>query len=233
MVLTKDSEFANGLGIEVQIRTKLVRFWSYIKSTAICIGNDIFEIEGSADPTVDLHYWINLEYKGEVSTLGGFPLTITNLEGKSKIIVEIDLSSKYPGQMIEISAWKEFVRVNFKNGSEASFGKAVGMLGDFKTGKTLSRDGVTVMDDFWALGNEWQVLPTEDMIFHSVEQPQFPKKCIQPEDPQGERRRRLEESSITEEQAEKACSGIKDPLDRKDCVYDVLATQDLDMTGAY
>jgi hypothetical protein len=180
-----------------------------------------------------LHYWINLESKGEVSTLGGFPLTITNLKGKSKVIVEIDLSSKYPGQMIEISAWKEFVRVNFKNGSEASYGKTVGMLGDFKTGKTLSRDGVTVMDDFWALGNEWQVLPTEDMIFHSVEQPQFPKKCIQPEDPQGERRRRLEESSITEEQAEKACSGIKDPLDRKDCVYDVLATQDLGMTGAY
>jgi hypothetical protein len=235
MILAKDAKFANGLGLEVQIRTKLVRFWSYIKSAAIRIGSDIIEIEGSADSSdFDLHYWINLEYRGKVGTLGGFPLTIKKPKATShKTIIEIDLSSKYPGQMIEVSAWKEFVRVDFKNGSEASYGNAVGMLGDFKTGKTLSRDGVTVMDDFWALGNEWQVLPTDDMLFHSVEQPQFPKKCIEPEDPRGERRRRLEESSITEEQAEKACGGIKHPLDRKDCVYDILATQDLDMTGAY
>jgi hypothetical protein len=235
MVLAKDAEFANGLGLEVQIRTKLVRFWSYIKSAAIRIGSDIVEIEGTADNSdFALHYWINLEYRGEVGTLGGFPLTIKKPKATShKTIIEIDLSSKYPGQMIEISAWKEFIRVDFKNGSEASYGNTVGMLGDFKTGQTLSRDGVTVMDDFWAFGNEWQVLPTDDMLFHSVEQPQFPKKCIEPEDPQGERRRRLEESSITEEQAERACDGIKDPLDRKDCVYDILATQDLDMTGAY
>eukprot|EP00980_Cylindrotheca_fusiformis_P028986 scaffold22689_cov163-Cylindrotheca_fusiformis.AAC.1 len=107
------------------------------------------------------------------------------------------------------------------------------MLGDFKTGKTLARDGVTEMDDFWALGNEWQVRPTDDMLFHRVEQPQFPKRCVEPEDPQGERRRRLSESSISEEEAEKACDAIEDPLDRKDCVYDVLATQSIDMTGAY
>ena len=63
--------------------------------------------------------------------------------------------------------------------------------------------------------------------------PQFPELCLLPEDPRGERRRRLEGSGISMEAAEAACGELKDPLDRKDCVYDVLATQDLDMVGAF
>ena len=47
MILTKDDTFANGLGLELHIRTKLVRFWSYIKGTAIRIGDDILEIRGA------------------------------------------------------------------------------------------------------------------------------------------------------------------------------------------
>jgi hypothetical protein len=41
------------------------------------------------------------------------------------------------------------------------------------------------------------------------------------------------ESSITEAQAEAACASIEDTLDRKDRVYDILATQDMGMGGAY
>jgi len=62
---------------------------------------------------------------------------------------------------------------------------------------------------------------------------QFPELCIGPEDPRGDRTRRLGESSITEEQAEAACGGLKDEWDRKDCVYDILASQDMGMVGAY
>jgi hypothetical protein len=40
-----------------------------------------------------------------------------------------------------------------------SFGNAVGMLGDFGTGKTFARDGVTELDDFNTLANRCQVLP--------------------------------------------------------------------------
>merc|ERR1712087_316660 len=121
----------------------------------------------------------------------------------------------YPNQKIVISTWREFIKV------------------DFKTGKTLARDRVTNLDDLYEFGNEWQVLPSEPMLFHEVEQPQFPKKCVVPEDPMGARRRRLDEMTITEKQAEAACSHIKNALDRKDCVYDTIATQDLDMAGAY
>merc|ERR1712183_1145735 len=47
MILTKDKNFAGGIGLEVQIRTKLIRFWSYIKSAVIRIGDDILEVQGN------------------------------------------------------------------------------------------------------------------------------------------------------------------------------------------
>jgi hypothetical protein len=84
LVLAKDVKFAHGLGLDVQIRTKLVRYWSYIKSAAIRIGDDILEVQGSGDPEdTEMHYWINFQPQGEVSALGGFPLTVK--QGTSKI----------------------------------------------------------------------------------------------------------------------------------------------------
>jgi len=239
MVFVKDPNFANGLGLDIHIRSKLVRYWSYIQSVAIRIGSDILELQGSADPEdYSFHYWINYEYQAEIDTLGGFPI-----KGHSKKVhshknkFEIDLSSAFTSSegptKILVSSFKEFLKVEFENASEEAFGNTIGLLGDFKNGKTLARDGVTVLDDFTELGQEWQVVPADGHIFHESSKPQFPELCIEPEDPRGERARRLEESSISEEQAETACAQLKDPVDRKDCVYDILATQDMDMVGAF
>lgn len=232
LVMAKDEQFAEGLGLDVHIRTKIVRFWSYIKTVAIRIGNDVLEIEGSPDAEDEQsHYWINYEYQGELTEFAGFPVTIT-APSTYKRIYEIDLSSKFPKEKIAIHIYKEFVRVKF-NGGKNAFGKTVGLLGDFSTGKTLARDGSTVLDDFTELGNEWQVLPAEPKLFHEVSRPQFPEKCLEPEDPRGERRRRLNEGTVTEEQAEAACASLNDALAQKDCVYDILATQDVGMVGAF
>ncbi|CAJ1970372.1 unnamed protein product [Cylindrotheca closterium] len=235
MILAKDPNFADGLGLEVQIRTKLVRFWSYIKAAAIRIGDDILELEGvvtNSGGNIDTKYWINFHHKGELTTVGGFPVTL-HAGSHDRRTLTIDLASHFPGQKIVLGTYKEFVKVDFVNASVESFGKSIGILGDFRSGKTMARDGKRELHDFRKLGQEWQALPTEDMLFHNVEQPQFPKKCIEPEDPRGQRRRRLSESTIAEETAEAACASLKDPLDRKDCVYDILATQDMEMVGAY
>ncbi|CAJ1968916.1 unnamed protein product [Cylindrotheca closterium] len=234
MVMTKDANFADGLGLDIQIRTKLVRFWSYIRNASIRIGSDIIELEGSSDSEdQSIRYWYNMEFQAEnANTLGGFPMTIRRIYSMMTKI-EIDLNSMYPGVTIEMSTYKEFIKVEVKGATEEAFGNAVGLLGDFKTGKTLARDGVTELHDWNEFGNEWQITPTDDMLFHSTVDPQFPERCIVPEDPRGDRRRRLGESNITMEQAEKACSGLKDSLDRKDCVYDILATQDMGMAGAF
>jgi len=233
MILAKDPKFANGVGLDVQIRTKLVRFWSYIRSAAIRIGDDILEIQGSiGDMDRHTHYWVNFQYQADTTNVGGFPLTITS-NGAHKRYFEINLDSKFPGQKIVLSAFKEFVAVDFKGGTVESFGNMVGMLGDYQSGKTFARDGVAEINDFNELGNEWQLLPSDDMLFHDKAEPQYPKRCILPEDPQGQRHRRLDESSISVEKAETICATLKDPLIIKDCVYDILATQDLDMVGAF
>lgn len=230
-MLARDPKFADGLGIDVHIRTKLVRYWSYIKNAVVRIGNDILEIEGAAMEGFDgeVHYWINYEYNGELTHLAGFPVIIKSNKNR----IEIDLSKKYAGQTIVLSSFKEFVKVDFENASEESFGNSVGMLGDYRSGKTVARDGATVLDNYAELGHEWQVLPSDGKFFREASEPQFPKKCIDPEDAQGKRRRRLAESDISIEQAEAACVRLHDALDRKDCVYDVLATQDMGMVGAF
>lgn len=234
--MAKDDEFADGLGLNVQIRTKLVRYWSYIKTAVIRIGQDVLEVEGGMDfehPHPVYRY--NFEPQGEIDGMGGFPLNITYIgEGSGRIYrYTIDLSSKYPGQVIRIETLKEFVKVDFNKPSFEAFGNAVGILGDFKTGKTLSRDRKTVINDFTDLGIEWQIKPGDDKLFHESSHPQYPEPCILPEDPRGQRRRRLGDTRISLEQAEAACSKLGDPLDVKDCIYDVLATQDLDMVGAF
>jgi len=232
LTLVKDADFANGLGLDVQIRTKIVRYWSYIKNVAIKIGNDILEIEGSADADdVDAHHWINYEYQGDLDTFAGFPVT-QELPSVHKRKYIIDLSSKYPGSSVVVQLYKEFVRVKLIGGEEV-FGNTVGLMGDYKTGSLLARDGSTAMTDFTEFGDEWQVLPSEPKLFHEFTHPQFPELCIKPEDPRGERKRRLAESAISVEQAEAACAPLKDALSIKDCVYDILATQDLDMVGAF
>jgi hypothetical protein len=200
---------------------------------AIHIGDEILEVEGS-DEVVnngDLFYWYNFQKNGEMKTLAGFPVSAKRRSEKKQTFL-IDLGSKYPGQVIEVFTFKEFVKVAWHNGSQESVGNTVGMMGNFKTGETLGRDG-TVFNDFSEYGAEWQVRPEDGMLFHDIASPQFPKSCVLPEDPQGQRRRRLDASSIKEEEAEKACASLKDPLDRKECVYDVLATQDLEMVGAF
>ena len=229
ILLAKDDDFADGLGLNVQARTKVVRHWSYNKNIAIQIGDEILEVEGGPNSAL---WWYNYERLGELGTIGGFPI-IHTVKSEWKQMFEIDLDSKYPGHRIVLSTYKEFVRLDFQGDSEEAYGNAVGILGDYKTGKTLARDGSTVLDDFVEYGQEWQVLPADIMLFHMSSDPQFPEKCIQPIDPRGERRRRLGEVSVSEEQAEAACAHLKDAMDRKDCVYDILATQDIDMVGAY
>jgi len=232
LVMLKDENFADGMSIDVHVRTKIIRFWSYIETVAIRIGNDVLEVTGSADADdANPHYWINYEYQGELDTFAGFPVT-QELPSVYKRSYKIDLSSKYKHEYITVQIYKEFVRVQFSGGA-SSFGNSVGLLGNFYSGKTLARDGSTVMNDFVEFGQEWQVLPTEPKLFHLASHPQFPEKCLNPEDPRGERRRRLGESKISIEQAEAACATLKDKLTTKDCVYDILATQDLDMVGAF
>lgn len=190
MMLLKEENFADGLGLQIQIRTKILRSWSFNQAVAIKIGNDILEIEGTTDDQLRKGaenqqssniYWINGVYQGPLKTIGGFPVRIQVVPyRRRRRNYIVDLGSVYPGQKIVLSTWNEYVRVDIQNGTLESFGKSVGMLGDFTTGKTVARDGITeLLHDDLEYGSEWQVLPSDDgILFHNAIEPQFPNKCI-------------------------------------------------------
>lgn len=96
----------------------------------------------------------------------------------------------------------------------------------------LARDNTTALDaDLNAFGQEWQVQAEEPMLFHNIEGPQAPSKCVIPT-PQAQQRR-LGESTISLEQAKIACAIVPEGPDQDDCVMDILLTEDLEMAGAY
>jgi hypothetical protein len=121
---------------------------------------------------------------------------------------EIDLSSKYyPSQKIVISSTSRMpLRLPLER-----------LLDCWETSRLERLLPVMVPLNSMTLpifGNEWQVLPSDDMLFHDVSKPQFPDRCIAPEDPRSERRRRPDESSVSEEQAEAAFLALTDPAGR-------------------
>ena len=127
--------------------------------------------------------------------------------------------------------WKDFVRVEVKGASTKNFGGSLGLMGSFdERGMKLGRDEVTVFDDINEFGMEWQVLAWEAKLFHKADGPQHPAMCEMPT--KMALRRRLAESTITLGEAEAACSRAK-WKERDLCVYDVMATNDKDVAGAY
>merc|ERR1711862_478410 len=133
------------------------------------------------------------------------------------------------GQRIIMKTYKEMVGVEIVGATENEFGSSLGLMGTFKEGLKLGRDRVLIEDNM-QFGQEWQVQASEPMLFHDVEGPQAPVRC---EIPQATTlRRRLEESKISFKEAELACSRVgSDDFDS--CVFDIIATSDIEAAGMY
>jgi hypothetical protein len=123
-----------------------------------------------------------------------------------------------------------------EQGKSEHFLHSVGLMGDFRMGRLVARDGKAIMDDANAFGQEWQVLDSEPSLFQTVRLPQHPQQvCTLPTPKQASqlRRRLSESSSIDEVAAERACDHWGEGKDN--CVFDVLTTGDLEMAvvGTY
>jgi hypothetical protein len=80
-------------------------------------------------------------------------------------------------------------------------------------------------------GQEWQVTDVDPMLFQALVMPQYPQQCQLPQLtlPQ---RRRLDEIRVTQADAVRACEHVE-VSEKEFCMYDVLATNDVEMAGAY
>mmetsp|Transcript_23494 Transcript_23494/g.32950 ORF Transcript_23494/g.32950 Transcript_23494/m.32950 type:complete len:410 (+) Transcript_23494:40-1269(+) len=230
LVLTKNPTFRKILGLHVHIRTQIVNDWSYIESVGIKIGWDILEIGARG-----VYYLNGVRHADLSNGIAGFKVTHTkpNMHKKMmKHIFEVDLRG---GEKLMIKSFKNknLLHVTIEGAKEESFGDSMGLIGNFKEGKMLARDGKTIVVDPNEFGQEWQVRDTEPMIFREARFPQYPQKCVLPSPVSAEEsrnlRRRLGES-ISLEDAQEACADWGDDIE--DCVFDVMATGDLELAEA-
>lgn len=228
LVLLKNEHFDKSVGMDIHIRNKKMRgMFSYVDSAAVRIGDDTLEVKGGKDGG----FWLNGEeganIDSTVSLVSKFPLVIKKLSEKSRQFI-INLGDE---EAIVITTWNAMVRVSIKDASSENFGKSTGLMGTFYTGEKIGRDGITNIDDFIMFGQEWQVLPTEVKLFHEIGGAvQSPARCEIPS--MSKMRRRLGDASVTVGEAEMACSRV-DPAESELCIFDVIASNDKDLAGAY
>jgi hypothetical protein len=232
MLLIKVLNFDGDQDLRIHVRTTIHWDYSIIESAAIRIGDDTLEVSSYGEYAINDVEDANsnsLRKINALPTLGGYPVYHTEVS-KKKHRFEISLGM---GQNITIHNMKDIVSINIYAATKESFGNVVGLLGNFN-GDLLARDGVTDLSgDANAMGQEWQIREDEPMLFRTVRAPQFPDTCRLPDFAAKEARRLGE--GISEEAAKAACAHIKDANDFANCVYDVTATNDLDMatSGAY
>ena len=219
--------------IRIHIRTKINTWWSFIEAAALRIGSDVLEVSSANGGT---YYWNGKPLDpvdGQVLELSGFSTKFRSRGDRDKGF-RVDAGRR---QAIGINIYKDFVSVdvNVESNALANFGGSVGMMGSFPDGQMLARNG-TVMTDANAFGKEWQVLATEDMLFHSTKGTiQAPIECKLPEEVKRSKPRRLGESLIQRKDAEAACASGRrlDKAEMEACIYDILATNDLGMSNVY
>ena len=217
LVFLRNPDFANGLGMDINIRSARYRqMWSYIDTTVVRIGEDILEVKGGKGSKHFLVNGVEADFSGtEQFTLSGYPISHKAKDEKANTFT-IDLVSKN-GDKIIIKTWNAMVSVDIENASEENFGSSVGMLGEFNTGRKLDREGNLMVGDLNKFGQEWQVMASEPNLFHESQGTvQAPLKCQIPSS--GEMRRRLARASISVEEAEVACAHVS-PDDFEMCIF--------------
>ena len=216
LVLLQNPSFNQNQGMDIHIRSKHIHELSYVSNAAIRIGDDVLEVNSDV-------YYVNGEANVELPVaLGGFKVThkVVN-EHQQTFLIHLEQET------IVIKTWRQFVSIKFEHARADTYGDSVGLMGTFGDGVMLARDGITVMEtDVNAFGAEWQVRSWEAQLFHDA--PQHGEQCSIVQ--KSVRRRRLGE--VSEDQAAIACARV--PLDdRGACIFDVLATNDIGMAGAY
>jgi len=231
LVMLSNPGFDNGRGMNIHIRNKRTRVWSYISTAAVSIGEEILQIVGGADSN---KYFLNggeqdadsNNSDGVLDDFAGYKLKYQRI---SDVSVEYEVVLKN-GDSIALKTWNAMVSVKLNKPLKEDFDGSLGLLGSYPTGAKVARDNKTIISDSNEFGQEWQVIDTEPKLFIESEGPQFPAKCQIPA--AVDMRRRLASSSATIEMAKTACLSVAE--DDKDlCIFDVLATNNIDAAGAY
>jgi len=227
LLLLQNPGFEQDVGLHIHVRTKQIKQFSFISTAVLQIGNDSLEVTG------DIHenlFWINKQLskktdEGIVGKINGYGIKYHKVHLKQHEFF-IDLGDA----SITMKTYKSFVHVGINNAAKYMFGSSSGLLGAYGTGALISRDGNKIFDDIEEFGQEWQVSQEDGDLFHNIEGPQAPSRCEIPL--ASNIRRRLAQSSISEEEAKQTCVHVNADVFEM-CVFDVMATGDNDVVGVY
>jgi hypothetical protein len=143
-VLLSNPDFADGLGLDIHVKSKLSDWWSYIEAAVVRMGDETIEVRGGQDYS---QYWINGEegfsalQPGEEMQVwlkqGGLAVHIRQVNSK-QFQVRIDLGND---EGILIETFREFVRVDIQANDDAEHGSFVnssGLIGSFPDGTNVA-----------------------------------------------------------------------------------------------
>ena len=226
LVLVNTELMATGVGLRVHMRTKILRSYSFVQAPAIQIGKEVFEIKLQK-------FFLNGKVIHDIpENFAGYKVErLTSLEWCEErnctdtMMMRVDLDKD---GSIQVAGYKGFLYVQVSARGEG-FLNATGILGATGRDGQFGRDGRRFFDDT-LFAEEWQVLDTEPRLFVDNRFPQHPMKCIPP--PESTIRRIIDEGGDLYKIAVNACSFAED-ADKDFCIFDVLATRDLDMAMPY
>ena len=228
LVFLHAPSFGHGLGLDIHVRTTIRMYYCYIESAVVRIGEDVLEVSSWGT-----HLYNGVENADlEGAELASFPIRRYYVPKHNDELIHYEIFVG-DGQIILLKAFKDFVGVKIENAFANDYRDSSGLLGDFLTGKRLARDGKTEIVDEVEFGLEWQVNAQEPILFEASRAPQLVdgQQCKMPDISAADLKRRLSESEVSQEMAEKVC-GHWDEHFRKACIYDVLITSDLGMANA-
>ena len=212
----------------IHIRTDIKNDYSFISSAAIQIGDSVIEIGAWGEYIVN-----GVENADMPAPLADGIEVVHEMKSKKTHVFTIDVGSvsDHGDARLKIQTFKEWVSIHIEHPQHSDYDDSTGMLGSFPKGVRFGRDGVTVIEDDNAFGQEWQVLPEEQGLFQGRREPQHPSQCVLPQELAAESGRRLAESKqVSETEAREACAHLE--AHQEFCVHDVMASGDLEMAGA-
>jgi hypothetical protein len=219
-------QFAKGLGMEVQIRTKARYEYSFVEAAAIRIGDDVLEVSSYGE------YMFNGVENADLKNakfMGEYEIEHQIMDAQHhvfRVFTGVDLVGR--SEAIQIKTFKDLVAVKMESAFSQTFATSTGMMGDFAQGRMFARDGKTLIEDPIEFGMEWQVKSDETSLFQTPSP--VTGKCIMPSANASAERRRLGET-VPLEAAVAACEAVN-AVHHENCVYDVMATGDLEIAHA-
>lgn len=197
--MVHSDQFNNGAGFDLHVRTTIQDYFSYMSTVAIRVGEDVLELHRE-------HFYLNDEVFTPVAlplTFGDelqYTISIGEVEGSKNAnkhqYYKVDL---HEGSTLVFKFDKKFLTMEI-SGYATEFSDAVGLLGEFRTGEMISRDGI-LMTDFEAYGFEWQVSPEDKILFREARSPQLPyERCRMPSAARPSRRRLRKSNLVSDSQ---------------------------------